>query len=629
MSAGDAGRAAPGLLEAFRSAPDAGDDPLLTAVHRAFARTARVRTHARALPPPGNMRARSGTRLHRALLFAGGAVALGDERYADRVDTLLERIENLVPDPDVDEMFVAYLAIGLVAFSQLAGTSLTPGTWLRLLASVSRCDAWLAAARSTKPYGTRDTPGNDAWNHSVVAALAGAATALDRPPDDARASAIAFGLERLDRFLEHGIAVGGAPYEGWSYWALSAHIVGLCRILFRVDPPTAAAYEAVLRRHRPRLQALLGWLEACCLPDHACLVTWNQSRYEAAEVLPGLLSLFDDDAARASQLWRRIAEAAVRDGRSLSGWPLFEARILLRPASTRPLPGARDRVDLEHGYALFADGDGERAHRLFVKASSYLSGPHNQADANHFTWVAAGFPWFVDAGVDKRGRHRRSEGGTPDAATREGRGTSSFGHNAIIVDGRGQYPGGGRASLHGYRQDGDVTLLSGTATPAYRRHDYNPVHHAHRHWAIRRGQFPWLFVFDDIVRLDRARGRFERRLLLPAWSERPRPPADRLHLVYRGQRRTLALRRGASAPLRTACMQRPGPDPFGTLTVLVDHVDAVRPCFWMLAWPEEPGTPDWRVRAFRDLRGWRFAIDGDGPTRWLDFPLEPVGRSIA
>ena len=85
----------------------------------------------------------------------------------------------------------------------------------------------------------------------------------------------------------------------------------------------------------------------------------------------------------------------------------------------------------------------------------------------------------------------------------EGSGASSYGHNAIIIDDRGQLPSGDGLGIEGrirYARETEGFWRVGTdAKAAYNKDDYNPVQVADRHIAFPKATGDCLVMIDRVV----------------------------------------------------------------------------------------------------------------------------------
>jgi hypothetical protein len=257
---------------------------------------------------------------------------------------------------------------------------------------------------STTVWNARD-PGTYAWNHSVAAALALALCGLYEPDPVLRGSLLDFGMLRLQKFFEHGINDWGIPYEGFSYCGVSLRVIGLFGLLIAREPQRMKAYQGLRGAYSGKLARLLEWIDGATFPSGKFLISYNQSEYSASLAVAGLLLFFgDSDPDKAVFLWSKLAGDSVDglhgDTTDLARSCAFEAMFFISKPVPEDCPFTRtSAVDLSDGWALLQSGQGLRASKIFVKSSTFLQGPHNHSDANHFTAILEGMPLFLDSGA--------------------------------------------------------------------------------------------------------------------------------------------------------------------------------------------------------------------------------------
>jgi hypothetical protein len=79
---------------------------------------------------------------------------------SEQAHRLLGEIRTIDLTSSMDEMYVAYLAVGLVAFEDMAGHLIGADTLASLECCIRHCGAWLDLARTRRPFGMRETQGH-------------------------------------------------------------------------------------------------------------------------------------------------------------------------------------------------------------------------------------------------------------------------------------------------------------------------------------------------------------------------------------------------------------------------------------------------------------------------------------
>lgn len=425
-----------------------------------------------------------------------------------------------------DDMFVSYLVFGLITHLDLLGDDLEEHELRVIRDKITLCRDWISAARHRMTFGHRETEGTYAWNHSVAAGAALALGAAWSVPDPTAYSEtdlhdIDFGLTRIEAFFIHGIRDGGVPYEGFFYCGVVMRLLGIFDILIQRDAEISERYQRIRTRHTTRLGQLLDWYGSSIIPRHKQLISFNHSPYNPDAAIAGLLSFFrHEHSLKASQIWRDVIWDAKRDvprqTRNLRASTLYEAVLFLHPdALDAPPYQAQTLISEKEGYALVCSDDGRD--KLFVKSSKLLYGPHNQADAGHFTWISGGQAVLIDAGpgTKARDKSRTWPEYSKGSYRTEGSAASSYGHNAVLIDGKGQRPSGDGHGVEGQityaRVQAGYQCIGCDTKSAYNQQEYNLVDCADRHIAaLTSGGV--LLVVDHIRPRDDGLHQFERLL---------------------------------------------------------------------------------------------------------------------
>ncbi len=457
--------------------------------------------------------------VHHRLAPTSDTLAKGKDAYQAACDVQI--------DQKFDDMYVAYLATGLIAFLDLMAEDLDTAERAKIIAQITTCRDWLSEARHTRAFGRRETEGTYAWNHSVVAGAALALSTLwagdpDAPLTAAQDHDIDFGLKRIEDFFIHGIRDGGVPYEGFFYCGVVMRVMGMFDILVARHADTHTRYQRIRARHDARLGQLLDWYGSSNASKQNLLISFNHSNYRPHPAVAGLLSFFrTSHPDKAGQIWCTLLQEpnkdAIRPGRDLPENTAYEALLFLSSDSiAAPAFPAQSLLSKDEGYALFVAEDGTS--KLFVKSSKLLFGPHNQADAGHFTWIQDGRMMLIDAGPGAKVREPTRNWPEYSKGTykTEGSTASSYGHNAILIDGKGQRPSGDGDGVEGHityaREQNGFWCVGADAKPAYNQQDYNTVTCADRHIATGLKNASELVIIDHVEPRSGGPRTFERLL---------------------------------------------------------------------------------------------------------------------
>jgi Heparinase II/III-like protein len=446
---------------------------------------------------------------------------------------LIELILALDPRGTCDEhlpteVHAAFVVIGLAVALELAHESLDGAVRAQGHAAIERLARRLDAGAGTEAWGQRAI-NRAAWNHSIVAfaALGVAGLALPDHPDSQKWIALA--TEHSLLFFEHGVTPAGMTREGLSY----------CGFVFRNLFPFLAgaratgAFDYRDPRQNPfveRLARVPAWYAGEVFPGGGWLQNLGDSYWDPNPAIAGFLPVFSAlDGQRAAEVWRRtVGEdglSSYGSDRSLRWSTIFESLLwgpsragsrlhagralpAAEPATPAEQPGLQDAMaegDSSESNASegdFSEGDFfhceevgylrqwtfDRNWGFSFNSGTFIGSIHDQSDNNSFTLFAEGMPLVIDAGAANRAE--------------EGSASSSYGHSAVLIDGRGQAPSGGGMGVSGkiehLEREPARMIVAGDATPSYARSSYNPVRHARRWCVFRGGRAPHLLVYDDI-----------------------------------------------------------------------------------------------------------------------------------
>lgn len=490
-------------------------EALKTALRKAFA------THVVHIPADGakvyvSINASVAVRLF-ALLYMRGVQhrLIPDANTLGACEDLLKVVCGIEIQEKFDDMFVSNFVMGLIVFLDLMEPDLPPDARSQLVNKISECRDWLSTARHRRVFGRRETEGTYAWNHSGCAAAALALSVIwtrDSPDEwtETDAHDVDFGLRRIEEYFIHGIRDTGVPYEGFYYCGAVFRVLGPFDILVQREPEVYSRYLRIRDRHKRKLGQLINWFESCTIVKQRALISFNHSPYDPAPAVNGFLSFFRKEfRIKAGRMWSRLMTQGegfsfVEQSRDWADNTLHEALLFLHSDGfDAPRKQVNTLISRAEGYAVLVSDDFQS--RLFVKASKLLIGPHNQSDAGHVSWVCDGQAVLIDAGPGQKVREASKAWAAYSKGTyrTEGSGASSYGHNAIIIDGRGQMPSGDGQGIEGrfqYALESERFWLLGTdSKAAYNKDDYNPVQSAERHIAFPKENGQYLVLLDRVV----------------------------------------------------------------------------------------------------------------------------------
>jgi hypothetical protein len=338
-----------------------------------------------------------------------------------------------------------------------------------------------------------------AWNHSIVSFSGLGAAGLAIADHPASATWVEIAIDRALLFFEHGITAAGMTREGLAYCGFVFRNLGLflraARVAGRFDYLDAAQNPFV-----DRLARVPQWYAGEIFPRGGWMQNLNDSYWDPRPALLGWLATFPSlDQQTAAAVWHETLGEGGRGSfgadPGLGKSSVFES-ALWRPDASPPAHGKED----DRGPPFFHCPDvgyvrehqsGSRCGFSF-NCGEYIGAIHDQSDNNSFTLFAHGLPVALDAGACDY--------------PQEGNASSSHGHSAVLIDGRGQLPAG-----HGYgvsgriihlHRDEDRLIVAGDASRSFNSLGYNEVRRALRWCVFVKRPHPYLLVFDDIKKDD-------------------------------------------------------------------------------------------------------------------------------
>jgi hypothetical protein len=424
--------------------------------------------------------------LHSCLLDLALALRVRpNERFAAALSELVESLspELVTEDRLPTEVHWGFVSSALATALELAGSAIDPCAQATGRAGLEHLAARLDDGVGIEAWGRRE-PQRAAWNHAAIAfaGLGSAGVVLGRHEWSGA------GVERTQAFFEHGVTEAGMTREGMAYAGFVFRNVGLMLWLAR----GAGVYDFLDRSQNPfldRLARVPEWYAGEVFPTGAWLQNLNASHCEPRQPISGMLLMF---ATLRPGLCRHIWDRTVGSGGqsshgfdpSLGKSLSFEALLHLPTAATEDGPEVFHCSDV--GYLRRWSGD--RRSGFSFNCGRYIGAIHDHSDNNHVTLFAEGVPLLIDAPA-------RSE-------LREGNAASSFGHNLVIIDGRGQRPAefgvGVSGEIIDHRHGDHWTLVGGDAGPSYSAGGYNPVLRALRWSVFVTDPIPYLLMYDDI-----------------------------------------------------------------------------------------------------------------------------------
>jgi hypothetical protein len=426
------------------------------------------------------------------------ALSVHLERSAVCLEALSDLIVALDPQGTSEErlpteVHVAFVTIGLAVALELAREALEPAVLASGYEAVERLAGRLQVSAVSEAWGQR-AANRAAWNHSIVAFAGLGVAGLALPEHPSSQEWVTLAAERSLLFFEHGITAAGMTREGLSYCGFVFR--NLFPFLLGARASGAFDYRDPLQNpFLERLGQVPAWYAGEVFPNGKWVQNVGDSYWDPNPALAGFMPVFSAlDEQRAAQIWRRtIGEQGLGSygaDDSLRWSTVFES-MLWGPSWVGP---EVEPVGVEGEFFHCEDvgylrkWTADRRWGFSFNCGTFIGSIHDQCDNNSFTLFAAGVPFILDAGAANRAE--------------EGSASSSHGHSAILIDGRGQALAGGGLGVSGsivrVERGSARTLVTGDATDSYARHGYNPVLWARRTCLFTHGESPSLLVCDDI-----------------------------------------------------------------------------------------------------------------------------------
>jgi len=365
---------------------------------------------------------------------------------------------------------------------------------------VSEFGQWLyehstgtGAAAAVAPWGV-ETVDRSAWNWNGVThgslglcalALGGHRDWLDRA------------VYRVKQFFQYSIDATGCAYEGVSYLGYGLHnSITFATALERMEKTDIISLY-------PALKKTPNYILQQTLPKGGEIATINQTN---KILMPGegvyrIINKYRDPVG----LWAWLNLLGTSQDRPSAGCGSYGQHInsgaslpyilLWTDASLQPVSPETAGLAAVPLTTFFSRGqlsmrDGWDAYDSLVTFTSGegRAGCHMHADANSFTFTSRSEKFFIDyPGSSKK--------------------PSTEYHNAILVDGEGQFPLDNGTVKQGQvtqsEDRGNCIYVKGDATQAYRRAQPG-FDHAHRQILFRKRAQPYLLIVDDIQKDGRA-----------------------------------------------------------------------------------------------------------------------------
>lgn len=530
--------------------------------------------------------------IQNGLLELSLVAGLGEEdRHIDALSVLIAALDDsgISSEHLPEELHSSFVLIGLAVALDLAGHLLTEETLITGRAAIETLAERLDGESLIKEWG-QPVKRRAAWNHSIVS-YAGIGTAgLALPDHPSAAHWVALATERALLFFEHGVTAAGMTREGLAYCGFVFRNLGL----FLRGAKATGAFDYLDPAQNPYLERLARvpeWYAGEIFPYGGWMQNLNDSYWDPNYALIGWLTTFMAiRPALVSAVWQRTLG---EDGRATFGLdPTLTASSAFESALWHP--EAAVKADEEPSFYHCPDVGyvrewlaGSRTGFSF-NCGEYIGSIHDHSDNNAFTLFAHGVPIALDAGAFDY--------------PQEGNASSSFGHNAVVIDGRGQLPAG-----HGYGASGQIVYLdrdesrlivAGDARRSFISLDYNPVRRATRWCVFVKRPDPYLLVYDDIEK-DEVEHNYEFLLHAPApRAARIDHGVVRMDLEFEGHRATcdVAVLEPGTIALGRETFVCPGHPPFEQHALWRMARRAVNPEFIVLFVPgRQAGPPGYRA----------------------------------
>ncbi len=548
-----------------------------------------------------------------------------EARHVDALGELMTALDDSAISSErlPEEIHWAFVTVGLAVALDLAGHLLTEDSLSAGRKAIETLGARLHADSLRKEWG-EPVKRRAAWNHSIVSFSGIGAAGLAVPEHASAADWVTLAIERAQLFFEHGITPSGMTREGLAYCGFVFRNLGL----FLRGARAIGAFDYLDPDQNPfveRLGRVPEWYAGEIFPRGGWLQNLNDSYWDPNPALVGWLATFPALRPQlAAVVWDRTVGES---GRATFG---LDERLAKSSVFESALwhPEAPLKEDHEPGFYHCSDvgylrdfSPGSQTGFSF-NCGEYIGAIHDQSDNNAFTLFSHGVPIALDAGAFNY----------PE----EGNASSSFGHNAVVIDGRGQLPAG-----HGYGVSGEIVhldrdqsrlIVGGDARRSYISLDYNPVRRAVRWCVFVKQPDPYLLVYDDIQK-DDAEHDYEFLLHTPTPSAaRIDRGVIRMDLDFEGHRAScdVAMLEPATITAAGEVFSCPGHPPFEQHTLWRLARRAVNPEFIVLFVPSTGvGPPAYRAEVQRAARAITVSIRfASGHVHHVVLPRGGIGGSM-
>ncbi len=477
------------LVRARAELRDTGSDPVVIALRRSTELFLGLPpAQAARLPASNNLFVIQNCLLELALI----ACIAEEERHVDGLSELVMALDSSAISTErlPEELHWSFVIVGLAVALDLAGHLLSEDALSAGRMAIETLAERLYAESLIREWG-QPVKRRAAWNHAIVGFSGIGAAGLAIPEHSSAGEWVKLAAERALLFFEHGITAAGMTREGLAYCGFVFRNLGL----FLRGSRAIGAFDYLDPAQNPfieRIGLVPEWYAGEIFPHGGWMQNLNSSYWDPNPALVGWLATFQ--ALRpelAADVWRRTVGG---DGQATFGLDprlaksnVFESILWHPEAPVKTVDPPPFFHCPDVGY-MRDRSHGSRAGFSF-NCGEYIGAIHDHSDNNAFTFFAHGVPIALDAGACS----------DPPA---EGNAASSFGHNSIVIDGRGHMPAG-----HGDGTSGEIVYLdrdetrvivAGDARRSFFCLDYNPVRRAVRWCVFVKQPDPYLLVYDDI-----------------------------------------------------------------------------------------------------------------------------------
>jgi hypothetical protein len=438
--------------------------------------------------------------LQNCLLELSLMARLGEEaRHVDALNDLLVSLDDpaLSKERLPEEIHCSFVLVGLAVALDLGAEMLADHAARTGRAAVATLAERLHAESLSKEWG-QPVRRRAAWNHSIVSFSGLGAAGLAIADHPASASWVKLAIDRALLFFEHGVTAAGMTREGLAYCGFVFRNLGLflrgARAAGRFD-----YLDPVQNPYLDRLARVPQWYAGEIFPHGGWMQNWGDSYWNPHHALIGWLATFPAlDRQTAAAVWHETLGERGRG--SFGADPSLARSSVFESALWRPDPSPRAHGEDGRGPAFYHCPDvgyvrervpGAQCSFSF-NCGEYIGAIHDQSDNNSFTLFAHGLPVALDAGAFDY--------------PQEGNASSSYGHNAVVIDERGQLPAGHGVGVSGeiihLQRDEDRLIVAGDASRSFNSLGYNEVRRALRWCVFVKRPNPYLLVFDDISKDD-------------------------------------------------------------------------------------------------------------------------------